>query len=118
MAYAATAEKSNPLGEVVSLMNDLAAKVTRDGEAEEKAYKEYFEWCDDVSKNTANVITTLTSQKEKLEATISELAANIQTGDTKVGELATDISTGEADLKAATEIRAKENEDFVASEKE
>jgi chromosome segregation ATPase len=112
------AEKSNPLGEVVSLLGELSAKVVKDGEAEEKAYKEYFEWCDDVSKNTDNVITTLTSQKEKLTATIQELAANIQVGETKIEELAQSIATGTEDLKSATAIRKQENEDFAASEAE
>jgi len=56
------ASAANPLGEVISLMNELAAKVTKDKEAEAKAYKEYFEWCDDVSKNKKNEITTATAR--------------------------------------------------------
>jgi molecular chaperone GrpE (heat shock protein) len=114
----AGANKANPLGEVISLMNDLSAKVTMDKEAEAKAYKEYFEWCDDVSKNKQNEIKTATAQKEKLEATIAELTANIQSGDTKIGELAADISTSTADLASATAIREKESADFATAEKE
>merc|ERR1711874_949839 len=38
--------------------------------------------------------------------------------DTKVGELSESIAKDEADLEAATEIRSKENADFVAEEKE
>merc|ERR550514_2172679 len=109
---------ANPLGEVISLMNDLAAKVTAEGEAEAKAYKEYFEWCDDVAKNKQNEITTAEARKEKLQATIEELAANIQAADTKIGELAADISTSTADLESATAIRTKEAADFAKGEKE
>jgi len=114
----AGANKANPLGEVLSLMADLSAKVTKEKEAEAKAYKEYFEWCDDVSKNKQNEITTATAQKGKLEATIDELTANIQAADTKIGELAADISTSEADLASATAIRQKEAADFANGEKE
>merc|ERR1719217_661268 len=93
---------SNPLSTVIGLIDDLAAKIKADGAAEEKAFKEYFEWCDDVSTDKNQQITTATSQKEKLTATISELSANIEAADTKIGELSTSISTGEKDLAEAT----------------
>jgi hypothetical protein len=109
---------TNPLAAVVGLMNDLAAKVQNDGADEDKAYKEYFEWCDDASKNSDFAIETATSQKAKLEATIEELAANIQKHDTKVGQLTKDIATGEKDLKDATGIRDGEHADFLDTEKE
>jgi len=118
MLCGATAEKSNPLGEVVSLLSELSVKITNDGEAEEKAYKEYFEYCDDVSKHTDNTITTLTSQKNKLTATIEDLSANIQAAETKISELASGVATGDKDLKSATAIRRQESVDFSASEAE
>ena len=43
-------------------------KTKADGEAEAKAYKEYFEWCDDVAKNTNFENKTAAAQKEKLES--------------------------------------------------
>merc|ERR1719310_2771468 len=99
-------------------MDQLTAKVTADGEAEAKAYKEYFEWCDDASMNKNNDITTAKSQQAKLEATLSEPSANIEAGESTISDLAAAISTSTADLKSATEIREKENSDFVTSEKE
>jgi len=114
----ADATESNPLGTVLTLMNDLTAKITADKEAEAKAYKEYFAWCDDASKNKGFEIKTATSQKEKLEATIAELTANMDAADTKIGELATAISTGDSDLASATSLREKEAADFSASEAE
>jgi len=109
---------SNPLGAVITLMNDLTAKIQKDKDAEAKAYKEYFEWCDEASQNKGFEIKTATSQKEKLEASIAELSANIEAADTKIGELATAISTGTADLDSATKLREKESADFSASEAE
>merc|ERR1712032_655704 len=53
-----------------------------------------------------------------LKATIDEETALGASLDTKVGELSESIATDEADLKAATEIRAKESADFLAEEKE
>jgi predicted transcriptional regulator len=118
LACGVSATGSNPLGEVISLMNDLSAKVTKDGEDEAKAYKEYFEWCDEVATNNGHSTQTATASKESLEASIKELSANIEEATSKIGSLAGDISTNSADLKAATEIREKEATDFSAGEKE
>merc|ERR1719265_2232706 len=117
-AAGARAEETNPLGQVFALMDELAAKVTKDKEAEAKAYKEYFELCDDASSNKNNEIKTATALKEKLEATIAELTANIDATDAKIKVLVDSISTGETDLDSATKIREKENADFAASEKD
>lgn len=42
-------DASNPLGNVIELMMDCASSIKADDEAEAKAFKVYFEWCDDGS---------------------------------------------------------------------
>ena len=54
----ASADSTNPMAEVLELMDDCSAKIVKDGEAEAKAYKEYFEWCDDASKDSQFAIKT------------------------------------------------------------
>lgn len=110
--------QANPLGSVITLLDELAAKITKEGEVEAKAYAEYVEWCEDVSRNGDFAIQTSTKEKAQLEATIQELNSNIQVSGSKIDDLAGDISVAEADLKAATTVRHKETADFGASEKE
>jgi hypothetical protein len=117
-AAAGAKGKENPLGEVIVLLDSLAAKVTADGEAEAKAYKEYFEWCDDASKTKGFEIKTASSTKESLEATISKEAAIVSGATLKIEELAAAIAADEAELKQATEIREKEAADFKSEEAE
>jgi len=112
------ASDANPMDKVMELMDDCAAKVKADGEAEAKAYKEYFEWCDDTAKNTQFEIKTHTSEKEELEATIGEETANIAASTTKIEELSAAIASDTAELKEATGIRGKEAADFAKSEAE
>jgi len=100
------------------LMDELAAKVAKEGEVEQAAYEEYFAWCDDVNKNSHFAIKTAATQKEKLEAKIGELTANIQAGESKIADLAAGIATATAELEKATEIREKETADFASSEEE
>ena len=52
-----------------------------------------------------------------LKATIEKDSANIATQTSTIEDLASSIATDEADLKAATEIRDKENADLSAQEK-
>merc|ERR1719199_2474141 len=93
--------QANPLGKVLELMDELTAKVKADGEAEAKAFKEYFEWCDEVNTNTKFAIEAATKQKDKLEATIGDASSEIEVSGTKIEELAADISTGTAELEKA-----------------
>merc|ERR1719482_2542991 len=63
-----------------------------------------MEWCDDGHKDKGYEIKTA--------------KAEIEASKTKIEELGASISTDEADLKAASEIRAKESAEFKATEEE
>ena len=117
---AASAAKvdSNPLGQVFELMSALEAKIKREGESEAKAFKEFFEWCDEASQNIQNEIKTGKTSQEKLEAKIGELTSDIDVCVSEVEKLSGAISTNEGELADATKIRNKEAADFAASEKE
>jgi len=115
---ASVVQKSNPLGEVISLLTDLEAKVTAAGETEAGTFKEYMEWCDDTKKDTGFAIKTATSQKDGLEAKIGELTGAIQVSTSKIADLAGAIASGEGELADATSIRGKEAADFAAGETE
>jgi hypothetical protein len=116
--HLAAAEQTNPIQKVIELISSLEAKLIKEGEAEEKAYKEFFEWCDDAAANKKFEIKTATAKKEKLEATITEAVSNAESAAASIEELSAQISTDQADLKAATEIRDKENKEFLANEAE
>jgi len=117
-AVGVAGDESNPLGKVIQLMDDCAAKVTADGEAEAKAYKEYFEWCDDTAKNGGFEIKTATAKKEKLEASIAKATSDIEVGSAKIEDLAGAIAEAEAELASATGVREKEAADFGKAEAE
>jgi len=109
---------TNPLSKVYDLMDELVAKINKEGEAEAKAYQEYFAWCDDMAKNAGFEIKTATSKKEKLEAQIAELSSSIVVAVSKIEELVASIAVDDAELKNATSIRTKENAEFVKNEGE
>merc|ERR1719265_773803 len=113
-----SATMTDPLGKVLQLMADLTAKITREGEEEAKAFKEYVEYCDDAAANLHYEIKTGESKKAELEATISKCAADIEACSAKIEDLSGAIAADEKELAEATSVRAKEQSTFEASEKE
>merc|ERR1719223_1288443 len=114
----AKADEMNPLSKVISLMDELAAKITKEGESEGKAYADFVEWCDDFSRNKQFEIKTSTAQKEKLEAEIAKQTGNAEASAAKIEDLAANIAKDEAELNDATVIRKKEVSEFSANEAE
>jgi len=110
--------QTNPLAKVLDLIDDLSAKIVKEGEAEQKAYDEYLQWCQNAVQETGFAIETATKEKGELEAKLVEVAAEIEASSSKIEDLAAAIATNDADLKSATAIREKETAEFAKNEKE
>jgi len=107
-----------PLTKVIQLLSDLQTKVIKEGKAAQKTFEEYSEWCDDRSKNLGFEIKTGTAQVQDLKATIDKATSTASELTAKIDDTAAAISTNEADLKAAINIRATEEKDFIAEQTE
>jgi len=110
------ADQANPIEKIIEMIGDLQTKIIAEGEAAQKTYEEFSEWCEDTSKDLMFEIKTGKGEVADLKATIEKESANIQVQESKIEELAGSIATDEADLKAATEIRNKEQATFQAEE--
>merc|ERR1719393_220761 len=110
--------KANPIEKVIEMMSDLQQKIIGEGQAAQKVYDEFAEWCEEQSKELGFSIKTGKANAEELNSVIEKADADIAEFDEKIGELTSTISTDEADLKAATAIREKENGVFVTEEAE
>merc|ERR1719191_2114092 len=97
-------------------MSELQQKIIGEGEASQKVYDEFSEWCEEESKNLQFEIKTGKATAEELSATIEKSVSDIKAGEEAIEELAAKVAQNEADLKAATEIRDKEHSDFLAEE--
>jgi len=112
------AEMSTPLAKVLELMEDLPVRVVDEGEQADKAYREYFEWCDDAASGKREEIKTLTAKQEKLSATIDKLTSSAMVAAANVEELGKGLGVMAAQLKDATVIREKEASEFAEGEAE
>jgi len=112
------AADASPIEKVVQMLSDLEAKILGEGSDAQKVYDEYSEFCEDRSRNVGFEIQTGKAEVKDLKATIEKETATAGALTAKIEELASAISVDEADLKSATEIRAKEQASFQAEEKE
>merc|ERR1719163_1029035 len=118
LAVPAQAEEANPIGKVLQMIDELAAKIIGEGDEAQKVYEEFSEWCEDQSKDLHFEIKTEKAEIEDLNALIAKETANSEELNAKIEDLAASIASNEADLKAATDVRNSEHADFSAEEKE
>merc|ERR1719215_1740299 len=100
------------------MISDLQAKILKEGEGAQKVYEEFSEWCEERSTTLAHEIKTGKAEVAELKAAIAKEASRAGSLGAKVDKLSGELSTDEADLKAATEIRAKEHDAFMSEERE
>jgi len=109
-------DKTDPIAKVIEMLSDLQQKIIKEGEAAQKTYDEFAEWCEEESRNLGFSIKTAKAEVEDLSATIEKATSDIKDFDAKIEELSATIASDEADLKAATAIREKEQTLFEAEE--
>jgi hypothetical protein len=118
LSVSPAAATATPVAKVISLLTDLQGKINKEGEAAKATFDKFTEWCEDRNVNVAFEIKTAKSEISELKASIDKSASIISETTSKIEELTSSIATNEADLAAATKIRAEEKADFVAIEKE
>merc|ERR1719316_482739 len=118
LAGVAHASNTDPIQKVIQMTSDLEAKIIGEGNDAQKVYDEFAEFCEDRSKELGFEIKTGKAEVKELEAAIEKEAATQESLNAKIEELSGAIATDEQDLKAATEIRKKEQAAFEAEEKE
>merc|ERR1719160_1072111 len=109
-------QSTNPISKVIEMLGDLQQKIIKEGEAAQKEYDEFSEWCEEAARNLQYEIKTGKASVDELTATIEKAKSDISVKEGEIEGLVATISTDEADLKAATEIRDKEHKDFTLEE--
>jgi len=113
-----SAAEVNPVNKVVQLLTDLEAKIKAEGVEAHRVHEEFTAWCKTQSSDLTFAVQTGQKEKADLEANLVQLGASSESLQTKIDDLAGSAATAEAELTAATAIRAKEHADFQKSEKE
>mmetsp|Transcript_12828 Transcript_12828/g.30721 ORF Transcript_12828/g.30721 Transcript_12828/m.30721 type:complete len:672 (-) Transcript_12828:76-2091(-) len=115
---AASASATSPTAKVVQLLDSLAAKVSHEGEVENKQYEDLVRWCEENAKEKQHELKNSAQRREQLEATLEKTEADMSNEDAHISELSSSIAQNEEELEQAKNIRTAEHKDFVARDTE
>merc|ERR1719386_368277 len=114
----APAEALNPITRVAQLLQGLSKKTEADGKAEEDLFEKYVCWYKTVvsSKKASNAEAK--DRIESLTAYIDDVKSGRVEFTSERGDLEADIAKLNTEIETATDMRKKENEDFLAAKDE
>jgi len=108
----------NPVAGVITLLQDLQAKVEADARAEARAYNKYYNWCNVVTGEELHNINLSTERKEKLKSSIEKYFAEIEQSGEAISDEAKAIAQAISEGKNAKDLREKQHSDFMSAEKD
>jgi hypothetical protein len=104
--------RGTPMERVVELLAGIKARVQADGQAEQKSYDKFACWCEDSLGKKASDITDEKKQIEDLTQLIIKTKADLSSHTAEIGQLKKQITSNIDSTREATEVRAKENNDY------
>jgi len=116
LAVSGIASAQNPLQKVTQLLGELQQKILKEGEAEQKNYEKFAEWCKDEAVAKQYEIQDGKSKVASLSAVIEKEGSTIMAMEAEIEGSAQKVAVNEKDLQAATEIREKEAADFAKAD--
>merc|ERR1719169_281230 len=108
----------NPITRVAQLLEGLSKKVEADGKGEEDLFEKYVCWYKTVVSVKTASNAAAADRIEALTAYIDDVEAGRVEFTSERGDLTEQLAALNADLEKAADIRAKENEDFLAAKDE
>merc|ERR1719375_1658743 len=115
-AKAATTE--NPMRKIITMLQDMAKEVEREGEAEKAIFEKALCACEGGEKELDKTIADS-------QAAIEEWTAKTESGNAESAQLTQEVAdhktsaaTAKSDLSEATTLRDKEHDAFLAEEKD
>merc|ERR1719188_2509916 len=100
LAVLALGNQQSPIEKCVQLLTDLQEKVMKDGEAEQKQYETFAEWCEDEAVSTQYEIKDGKSKVASLSASIEKAGATISSTASKIDAISARVASNERDLQA------------------
>merc|ERR550537_1546065 len=114
----ANAENLNPVTRVVQLMEGLIKKTESDGKAEEDLFEQYVCWYKTVTSSKKASNAEAKDRIESLTAYIDDVKSGRIEFTSERKDLEAEIEKLNTEIETATDMRKKENEDYLAAKDE
>ena len=111
--HAEVQDHQSPVDKVVTLIEDLKAKIDADGATEQKIYDKFACWCESTTQRKADAIDTGKETIGKTTTLILTLKGAIAVLASEIADLNADIAKNNKAMATLTSIREKENSDYM-----
>merc|ERR1719271_588993 len=114
----AAASEVTPIQKVLTLMNEMKAKATKEKNDEEVRFSAFSQWCENTKKTKTDEINAGNQKIESLNAAIEKARVLIEKLTDRILELEEDVGRWKKDEKSATTVRDAERADFTATQQD
>jgi hypothetical protein len=104
-----------PVEKVITMVEELQAKVSAEGKAEAATYDKFACFCKSKTDEKVKAIAEEEQTVKDLQAEITSLSADRDTLDQNIQDLTTEIAQYEEDIKTSAAVRAEEKATFEAA---
>merc|ERR1719335_1591246 len=112
------ATSENPMRRIITMLQDMAKEVAREGEIEKEIFDKALCACEGGDKDLQKVIDDSTVAIEETTSKIESETAEQAQLTQEIADHKTNAETAKKDLEQATMLREKDNKKFVAEEKD
>jgi len=109
---------NRPVAKVLKLLTEMKVTLEKEQEQDVEMFEKMDCWCKTNREEKTAAVEAAEKKIADLKAAIEEYTARAAELETQIKNLKADIAKNQESLATATELRAKENEEFVAEEKE
>jgi len=109
-AFSLAAKDEHPIGKIIALLDELAAKAEAEGKSEALAFQKFEYWCKDSTKELNGAIT---EEKETIDSLGSKIDAKTKEKkglEEQISKLEQEIADDNIRGKESDAARAKEND--------
>merc|ERR1719163_10964 len=105
----------NPIRRIVTMLQEMAKSVEKEGEAEKELYDKFMCYCKKTDADLAATIEAGSTKTSELESSVEEDSASKAQMDQDVTQHKADREAAQKAMEEATSMRGKEAADFAAS---
>jgi hypothetical protein len=113
LTFLAFAAAESPVTRVVEMISGLKAKIQTDGKVEQAVYDKFACWCEKTTASKAGAIEDAKVSIEDLSKSILERKGRLGSFMADVSFLKKNIAEKSESITTSTEMRKKENEEYV-----
>merc|ERR1719191_9376 len=116
--FSAKEWKEKPIQRVVRLLNEMQGQIEKEGAEDEAMMEQMGCWCETNEREKTKAIEDADQRITDLTSAIPEYAAKATEAEVTIKQLQKEVAQNSEALNKATEVRAKEQEEFRTQEKD